>query len=78
MKEKLCPITAATICPQTIRGSHFGPSRQELLQEIALQAEVLQHISHLLLEKKSISSTDSLLKFFFVTKKNRVRGVSTH
>lgn len=45
---------------QMLRETHFSPSRQELLQEIAVQADVLQRTSHLLLEKDTVSPTDSL------------------
>ncbi|TNM89275.1 hypothetical protein fugu_005530 [Takifugu bimaculatus] len=45
---------------QRMRASRFSPSRQELLQELSLQAEALQRVSHLLLEKNKISSTDIL------------------
>ncbi|XP_056880708.1 RIPOR family member 3-like [Takifugu flavidus] len=43
-----------------MRATRFSPSRQELLQELSLQAEALQRVSHLLLEKNKISSTDIL------------------
>ncbi|TNM89232.1 hypothetical protein fugu_005487 [Takifugu bimaculatus] len=45
---------------QRMRATRFSPSRQELLQELSLQAEALQRVSHLLLEKNKISSTDIL------------------
>lgn len=46
--------------PQLIRTTDFSPSRRELLQETALQAEVLDRVSCLLLEKNdSISARDS-------------------
>lgn len=45
---------------QMLRETHFGPSRQELLQEIAVQADVLQRVGHLLLEKNTVSPTDGL------------------
>lgn len=46
--------------PQLIKTTDFSPSRRELLQETALQAEVLDRVSCLLLEKNdSISARDS-------------------
>ncbi|KAM8755923.1 RIPOR family member 3 isoform 1-T2 [Acanthopagrus schlegelii] len=48
---------------QLIRTTDFSPSRRELLQETALQAEVLDRVSCLLLEKNdSISARDILPK----------------
>ncbi|XP_036955658.1 RIPOR family member 3 isoform X2 [Acanthopagrus latus] len=48
---------------QLIRTTDFSPSRRELLQETALQAEVLDRVSCLLLEKHdSISARDILPK----------------
>lgn len=58
------PNCCTVIFPQRMRATRFSPSRQELLQELALQAEALQRVSHLLLEKNNISSTDSLYKLF--------------
>ncbi|TWW53763.1 RIPOR family member 3 [Takifugu flavidus] len=62
--EELGPGRHANCCtvifPQRMRASRFSPSRQELLQELSLQAEALQRVSHLLLEKNKISSTDIL------------------
>ncbi|TWW54550.1 RIPOR family member 3 [Takifugu flavidus] len=54
------PNCCTVIFPQRMRASRFRPSRQELLQELSLQAEALQRVSHLLLEKNKISSTDIL------------------
>lgn len=45
--------------PQMIRMTNFSPTRRELLEEMALQAEVLDRVSHLLLEKNNISASDS-------------------
>lgn len=43
-----------------IRTTDFTPSRRELLEEMSLQAEVLDRISCLLLEKNdNISTRDS-------------------
>ncbi|XP_030276378.1 RIPOR family member 3 isoform X2 [Sparus aurata] len=48
---------------QLIKTTDFSPSRRELLQETALQAEVLDRVSCLLLEKNdSISARDILPK----------------
>ncbi|XP_073325234.1 RIPOR family member 3 [Pagrus major] len=48
---------------QLIRTTDFSPSRRELLQETALQAEVLDRVSCLLLEKNNnISARDILPK----------------
>ncbi|TWW54323.1 RIPOR family member 3 [Takifugu flavidus] len=62
--EELGPGRHANCCtvifPQRMRATRFSPSRQELLQELSLQAEALQRVSHLLLEKNKISSTDIL------------------
>ncbi|GLD61226.1 protein FAM65C, partial [Lates japonicus] len=43
---------------QMIRTTDFSPSRRDLLEEMALQAEVLDRISCLLLEKNDISPRD--------------------
>lgn len=49
--------------PQMTRTTNFSPSRKELLDEIALQAEVLDRVSCLLLEKNdNISASDSQWK----------------
>lgn len=45
--------------PQMIRTTDFSPSRRDLLEEMALQAEVLDRISCLLLEKNDLSPRDS-------------------
>lgn len=46
--------------PQMLRTTDFSPSRRELLEEMALQAEVLDRISCLLLEKNdNLSPRDS-------------------
>lgn len=55
-----------------MRATRFSPSIQELLQELSLQAEALQRVSHLLLEKNNISSTDSLYKLFFSARLHRM------
>ncbi|XP_076003401.1 RIPOR family member 3 [Genypterus blacodes] len=48
---------------QVIKTTDFSPSRRNLLEEMSLQAEVLQRISCLLLEKNNnISATDILPK----------------
>ncbi|XP_076600706.1 RIPOR family member 3 isoform X1 [Chaetodon auriga] len=48
---------------QMIQTTDFSPSRRELLEEMALQAEVLDRISRVLLEKSdSISAADILPK----------------
>ncbi|XP_068450502.1 RIPOR family member 3 isoform X1 [Clinocottus analis] len=51
-------LDTCCILLQTIRTTDFSPSRAELLQEMSLQAEVLQSISCLLLEKRSVSAAD--------------------
>uniref|UniRef100_H3DJD6 RIPOR family member 3 n=1 Tax=Tetraodon nigroviridis TaxID=99883 RepID=H3DJD6_TETNG len=53
-------LDVCCILLQAIRESDFRPSRRELLQEAALQADVLQRVGHLLLEKNSVSATDIL------------------
>nr|XP_046240994.1 RIPOR family member 3 isoform X2 [Scatophagus argus] len=47
---------------QMARTTDFSPSRRELLEEMALQAEVLDKVSCLLLEKNNISASDILPK----------------
>lgn len=45
---------------QMMRTTDFSPSRKDLLEEMALQAEVLDRVSCLLLEKNdTISASDS-------------------
>lgn len=46
--------------PQMMRTTDFAPSQRALLEEMSLQAEVLDRVSCLLLEKNdSISARDS-------------------
>lgn len=48
---------------QMIRMTDFTPSRRDLLEEMSLQAEVLDRVSYLLLEKNdNISACDGWLK----------------
>jgi len=54
-----------TIIPQMIKTIDFSPSRRELLEEMSHQAEVLDRISCLLLEKNdNITAGDSQLKMY--------------
>lgn len=46
---------------QMIKTTDFSPSRKELLEEMALQAEVLDRVSCLLLEKNNNISTNDVL-----------------
>lgn len=58
--------------PQMIRMTDFSPTRRELLKEMALQAEVLDRISHLLLEKNNISASHSECKICFRNSENNI------
>ncbi|XP_038552854.1 RIPOR family member 3 [Micropterus salmoides] len=46
---------------QMMRTTDFSPSRKDLLEEMALQAEVLDRVSCLLLEKNNLLSSPSVL-----------------
>lgn len=50
----------SSVFDQVLRVTDFTPSRRDLLEEMSLQAEVLDKISSLLLEKNdNISANDS-------------------
>lgn len=54
------PYLTSPTSPQMLAETDFSPSRKELLQEVSLQAEVLQKISCILLEEdRGVSAGDS-------------------
>lgn len=62
-----------------IRTTDFSPSRRDLLEEMSLQAEVLDRVSCLLLEKNdNISATDSKLPnlFLYTLRKKKTTELS--
>ncbi|XP_075938161.1 RIPOR family member 3 isoform X6 [Anarhichas minor] len=54
-------LDSCCILLQMITATDFSPSRTDLLQEVTLQADVLQRISCVLLEKKSSISAGDIL-----------------
>ncbi|CAN9512210.1 unnamed protein product [Ophioblennius macclurei] len=54
-------LDLCSILLQMLRTSDFGPSRTEVLEEMSLQAEVLDLVSHLLLEKNNNISAGDVL-----------------
>lgn len=56
------------------RATDFGPSRTDLLEETSLQADVLDRISSLLLEKSDdVSARDGQLRICFLSENAVVR-----